>query len=466
MPINGNTSSPQPLPPPSPHIPIAAIYFIPADAHDAPTHFETLRAQLPPPPLAARELALPPKDPMFVRFYVLLFDASAPGADATRCARRGGGGRGERGSGPRLSRPPRPPRGVGQAPPVAAGRGLTRSRLPSPETHGSAKTNLTLLQSVYGAANVALLTINSRAAALAAGAPDAPPPPPPDALRAPRRACLPGGGGGEPQSRPAEPPGGLGAGLAPADLAAAGQLLRDFTQACLLPKLEERISRLNLSVTAMRKGFKNRLTRLWKAGTGGDGGPGGGPGAPGGGGGGPAEPPPYVWHRCGRAARAAALRFGRVRQPRLLAVSRARRLAPLPSLNSSSLPNSRRAPPLQCGGPDAPAGGPLPAAGLPGVCGGHLQAGRAGGGGAGAVRGRARAFAAPPPSTALDPTLFDRVPAAPSTPQDYSAASHGKWYAGAEVRGHCRRGEALAGARGPCGRRAHPPSAQLQAVSG
>lgn len=31
-----------------------------------------------------RELMLPPKDSMFVKFYVLLHDAAAPGADEAR----------------------------------------------------------------------------------------------------------------------------------------------------------------------------------------------------------------------------------------------------------------------------------------------------------------------------------------------------------------------------------------------
>jgi hypothetical protein len=32
-------------------------------------------------------------------------------------------------------------------------------------------------------------------------------------------------------------------------MAAAGQLLRDFTEHSVLPKLEERVARLNLSIT-------------------------------------------------------------------------------------------------------------------------------------------------------------------------------------------------------------------------
>lgn len=62
----------------------AAIYFVPSDAPDAAAHCEALKGQLPPPPAAAREQALPPRDPMFVKFYVLLHDASAPGADEAK----------------------------------------------------------------------------------------------------------------------------------------------------------------------------------------------------------------------------------------------------------------------------------------------------------------------------------------------------------------------------------------------
>lgn len=50
-------------------------------------------------------------------------------------------------------------------------------------------------------------------------------------------------------SRPQEPPGGLGCGVTPDDMAAAGQVLRDFTECSVLPKVEERIARLNLSIT-------------------------------------------------------------------------------------------------------------------------------------------------------------------------------------------------------------------------
>lgn len=58
-------------------------------------------------------------------------------------------------------------------------------------------------------------------------------------------------------------------------------MLRGFVERTLMPKLEERIARLNLSVSATRKGLRNRLTRLWK-----------GAGAEA-----PANDVPYPWHR-------------------------------------------------------------------------------------------------------------------------------------------------------------------------
>ena len=80
-------AAPQPPLRPHPrrqHLPPPAIYFVPSDAPDAAAHCEALKGQLPQPPLVARELALPPKDPMFVKFYVLLHDAAAPGADEAK----------------------------------------------------------------------------------------------------------------------------------------------------------------------------------------------------------------------------------------------------------------------------------------------------------------------------------------------------------------------------------------------
>lgn len=69
---------------------------------------------------------------------------------------------------------------------------------------------------------------------------------------------------GEPEQHPKEPPGGLGHSITADDMAAAGQLMKDFCERTLLPKLEERIARLNLIISNARKGFKNKLTRFWK----------------------------------------------------------------------------------------------------------------------------------------------------------------------------------------------------------
>lgn len=37
-----------------------------------------------------------------------------------------------------------------------------------------------------------------------------------------------------------------------------------FCTGTLLPRMEERITRLNITIAATRKGLKNRLSRLWK----------------------------------------------------------------------------------------------------------------------------------------------------------------------------------------------------------
>lgn len=74
---------------------------------------------------------------------------------------------------------------------------------------------------------------------------------------------------------------GLGSALSAADLQAVAQLLREFAERALLPKLEERMNRLNISISATRKGIRNRLTRLWKTGAGTDG---------------PSQDVSYPWH--------------------------------------------------------------------------------------------------------------------------------------------------------------------------
>lgn len=48
------------------------------------------------------------------------------------------------------------------------------------------------------------------------------------------------------------------------DLDAVGAFVREFVGRSLLPRLEERMTRLNASITATRRGLRNRLNRLWK----------------------------------------------------------------------------------------------------------------------------------------------------------------------------------------------------------
>ncbi|PNH07473.1 Trafficking protein particle complex subunit 8 [Tetrabaena socialis] len=50
----------------------------------------------------------------------------------------------------------------------------------------------------------------------------------------------------------------------PKDLDAVGSTVRELVTRTLLPRLEERIARLNASVTATRRGLRNRLNRFWK----------------------------------------------------------------------------------------------------------------------------------------------------------------------------------------------------------
>lgn len=73
---------------PLPPAPPPAIYFVPSDAPDPAAYCEALKQQLAPPPLMPRDLMLPAKDPMFIKFYVLLHDSAAPSADEARCALR------------------------------------------------------------------------------------------------------------------------------------------------------------------------------------------------------------------------------------------------------------------------------------------------------------------------------------------------------------------------------------------
>lgn len=76
----------------------------------------------------------------------------------------------------------------------------------------------------------------------------------PDIFKRCRKPVVTGGGAGEPDARPSEPPHGLGAFLAPQDLDAVAAFISEFTSATLLPRLEERITRLNAMISATRKG--------------------------------------------------------------------------------------------------------------------------------------------------------------------------------------------------------------------
>ena len=69
---------------------------------------------------------------------------------------------------------------------------------------------------------------------------------------------------GEPEAPPAAPPQGVGAFLSATDLEGVAALVRKFALQSLLPRLEERIGRLNAGITMARRGLKNVITRLWK----------------------------------------------------------------------------------------------------------------------------------------------------------------------------------------------------------
>ncbi|KXZ49490.1 hypothetical protein GPECTOR_21g716 [Gonium pectorale] len=99
-----------------------------------------------------------------------------------------------------------------------------------------AQDNLIAIRKLYGEAHCSLLRINSGN----------------------------GGGAGEPLARPPGPPGGVGAFLTVQDLDAVGAFVREFVSRTLLPRLEERMARLNTSITAARRGLRNRLNRFWK----------------------------------------------------------------------------------------------------------------------------------------------------------------------------------------------------------
>ncbi|WIA33724.1 hypothetical protein OEZ86_006842 [Tetradesmus obliquus] len=188
--------------------PAGGLFFMPAGTTQPLAVAEKLLSEAPL-PLHTSGAALAPSDPLFAKHWVLLQDVGAPDMDDAR-----------------------------------------------------ALNNLATLSNTYGAANCSILRLhgsssNSAAAGPAGAVPAA-------VFESCRQATLPGGGAGEPEQRPQEPPGGLGQGLHPDDMAAAGALLREFAERSLLPRVEERMARLNLAVSTARKGLKNRLTRLWK----------------------------------------------------------------------------------------------------------------------------------------------------------------------------------------------------------
>ncbi|MEW5318844.1 MAG: hypothetical protein WDW38_010029, partial [Sanguina aurantia] len=188
--------------------PVATIYVIPADVSHPTSHFDKLQEQFVPPPLMANELMLPAKDSDMAKHYVLLHDV-ASGADPKR-----------------------------------------------------ASDNLAAMRKAYGEQHCSLLPINSGTGERGTtGAP-------PDFFRRFQRGCVvSGGGAGEPSSRPPPPPQGMGAHLTVQDLDSIARFIRGFTVQSLLPKLEERLLRLNSTITATRKGLRNRFTRFWKGNT-------------------------------------------------------------------------------------------------------------------------------------------------------------------------------------------------------
>ncbi len=119
--------------------------------------------------------------------------------------------------------------------------------------------NLAALQRTFGPASVSLIKVNSsNGEREGQGAPG------PDFFKRWMAPCVAGGGAGEPDARPAPPPQGLGACLSASDLQSAAACLRHMVTQMLLPRLEERVAKLNAAVTAARRGLRNRITRLWK----------------------------------------------------------------------------------------------------------------------------------------------------------------------------------------------------------
>ncbi|PNW88325.1 hypothetical protein CHLRE_01g024400v5 [Chlamydomonas reinhardtii] len=184
--------------------PVACVYAIPADVQNPASHFDTLVAQLAPPPLMQQDVMYTLRDKDFPRHYLLLLDSST---------------------------------------------GMNEKR---------AMDNLTAIRRLYGEAHCSILRINSGNGDRAhSGAPV-------DFFARYQFTCLSSGGAGEPRLRPPPPPGGVGAYLTVQDLDSVGGFVREFLCRTLLPKLEDRIARLNASITAARRGLRNRLNRFWK----------------------------------------------------------------------------------------------------------------------------------------------------------------------------------------------------------
>ncbi|GLC57223.1 hypothetical protein PLESTB_001201000 [Pleodorina starrii] len=182
----------------------SGVYAIPADVVNPASHFDTLVAQLVMPPLMQQDVMYTVRDKDFPRHYVLLLDVAA---------------------------------------------GMSEKR---------ATENLAAIRKLYGEAHCSLLRVNSGNGDRAhSGAPV-------DFFARYQHACLRSGGAGEPLARPPQPPSGVGAHLTVQDLDSVGSLVRDVVSRTLLPRLEERIARLNASITATRRGLRNRLNRFWK----------------------------------------------------------------------------------------------------------------------------------------------------------------------------------------------------------
>ncbi|GIM00051.1 hypothetical protein Vretimale_5119 [Volvox reticuliferus] len=184
--------------------PVTCIYAIPADVVNPASHFDTLVGQLVMPPLMQQDIMYTVRDKDFPRHYLLLLDMAA---------------------------------------------GMSEKR---------ALENLAAIRRLYGEAHCSLLRVNSGNGDRAhSGAPV-------DFFARFQHACLTSGGAGEPLARPPTPSGGVGAYLTVQDLDSVGSFVREFVSRTLLPKLEERIARLNASITATRRGLRNRLNRFWK----------------------------------------------------------------------------------------------------------------------------------------------------------------------------------------------------------